>query len=954
MTIDDPRYGAQWHLALLDGIETVWSDYSGAGVQVGVYDDGMDQTHEDLAANYNASLQFSGTSFTDDGRHDSTWDGHGTAVGGLIAAALNGVGGVGVAWGARLTSVDYLGSLQGQSFATQLEALRHAASFDVVNQSYGVQASYDLGGDIGDVNSWAWQEAQALAIAVTQGRGGLGTVLVKAAGNEAHDATLTAQGLLGNAAGEGHNSLHTVMTVGAFDAQGRVADYSSWGANLWISAPAASHTTDVTGVGGYASGRYTNSFGGTSAATPVVAGVVALMLEAAPGLGYRDVQQILALSAAQTGSAYGGAGTGFERGDWRAFGGETWNGGALTWHASYGYGAVDTLAAVRMAEAWGLWQGAAQVEQSLIRQGYAAAPFATIRNDRALAEVVITVDEGVVIEHLYVTVDMDHARVGDLLVELVTPGGQALVLSDHEQGSTAISDDWTFGVAALAGMAAGGQWRVRVTDTVSGNAGTLNRATLDVLGHAASVNDVWTVTQDFRTLAAVDPGRAVFDDMNGGTDWLNAVALGANVTLTLGKTGLDGALSVGGTRWSSLTDGMIENAATGDGNDVLTGNAMANMLQAGRGHNVLRGGGGADDLSGSGATNVLVGEVRGLYGAAESDRVFRLFDAVFDRAPGLDGHQGFTAQLAAGMLSLGQLAGNLTASAEFGLRYGATSNTEFITRLFQNVFARAPAPEGLANWVAQLDGGRTRGEVVALFSESVEHVTLTATALARFDLHDPTEWTGVVYRLFGTVLGREPAPQGMLDWITTLSDGAALRDVVTGFVAGAEFQARYGATDDEGLITLLFRNVLERDPAPEGLDNWTTALANGMTRAEVVESFMNSLEYTAKAALGLEAFMRGYGTDDLLQAGSARAVLSGGLFADSFVFERQAGAVQQVTDLEPWDAIVLRGFGYADEDAALGHFTQAGADVVFFDQGMELRFLDTPLAMIDAGMIALA
>lgn len=962
MTISDPRRAEQWHLALLGGMEAVWTDYAGRGVSVGIYDDGMDTGHEDLVRNADLTLRFPG----DDGRHDTPWDGHGTAVAGLIGAALNGLGGVGVAWGAGLTPVDYLGSIQAQSFAAQLAALRHAAVFDVVNQSYGTTPDYDPDGDIGDSGSWAWSEAQAMLEVVRTGRGGLGTVLVKAAGNDADDAFLAAQGITGNVSGEGHAGLHTVMAVAALGRDGRVMAYSSYGAGLWIAAPAGSVTTDVTGTAGYASGSYTTSFGGTSAAAPVVSGVVALMLEANPGLGYRDVQGILALSAAQTGSAWGGPATGAEKGAWQALGGSTWNGGALTWSPSYGYGAVDALAAVRMAEGWSLWQGAARTEQTLIRQSYAAWPQAAITTG-VPAEARITVSGGVVIEHAYVTIDMSHARVSDLEIALVTPTGAVLDLLDHEQADALAGGDWTFGVAGLAGMLSTGIWTVRVRDTVAGATGTLRSATLDLMGSPPSLDDVWTVTRDFRALALVDPARAVLSDANGGTDWLNAVALTGNVTLTLGNTGgntggnpagsatTDGQLRVGGTHWATLTGDAIENAATGDGHDWLTGNAGANHLDAGRGRNVVIGGGGADVLTGRGQAAVLVGEARGLYGSAASDQVFRLFHAVFERAPGLDGHLGFAAQVAAGTLSLAQLAGNLTNSAEFRGRYGNTSDEAFMRLLFHNVFGRDPAPEGLANWVAQLEGGRTRGAVVALFSESAEHVALTARGLAAFDAHDATEWTGTVYRLFGAALGREPGPQGMLDWIASLAGGAALRDVVTTVMGSPEYQARYGGTSDTGFVTALFRNVLGRDPAQAGLDAWTGALAAGMSRAEAVERFMQTAENVARTAPALADFMRGFGADDVLRADAPQALLSGGLFSDTFVFHPQAGpVVQVVTDLEPWDLLRFEGFGYADAQEALTHFTRDGADVIFDDMGLLARFLDTGLAQIGADQVLVA
>jgi subtilisin family serine protease len=142
----------------------------------------------------------------------------------------------------------------------------------------------------------------ALADAVTLGRGGKGTVFLWAGGN-------------GNYNGDDSNydgwaASPYAIAVSAIGDDGEAAPYSEPGANILVCAPSNGGTqgvttTDITGSTGYnagtgsdyANGDYTNSFGGTSSATPAVAGVVALMLQANPNLGYRDVQEILMRSA---------------------------------------------------------------------------------------------------------------------------------------------------------------------------------------------------------------------------------------------------------------------------------------------------------------------------------------------------------------------------------------------------------------------------------------------------------------------------------------------------------------------------------------------------------------------------------------------------------------------------------------------------------------------------------
>ena len=105
----------------------------------------------------------------------------------------------------------------------------------------------------------------------------------------------------------------------------------------------------------------------------LVSGVVALMLEANPSLGWRDVHNILALSASHTGSGLASGPVNQEIDGWHVARTGTWNGGGMAHSADYGFGTVNALAAVSLAEVWGLMNGPAQAVP--IRFGYFGRSF---------------------------------------------------------------------------------------------------------------------------------------------------------------------------------------------------------------------------------------------------------------------------------------------------------------------------------------------------------------------------------------------------------------------------------------------------------------------------------------------------------------------------------------------------------------------------------------------------
>ncbi len=628
----NPLYSDQWHFSLIGDIETVWDDYTGDGVNIGIYDDGVQEDQHDLAGNYDASLEYNDLYYNDGDPNDTGAGGdtHGTQVAGLIAGENNDEGGIGVAWESTITAVDFLNDAPSSGY--YYETIEYMAAFDITNNSWGYLSPANPAFDIFDTGTQANLEYQSFQTVAETGRDGLGTIIIKAAGNYAYGYGFL--GVTGNSAvHDPLNNIHELVVVAATDQFGDVTYYSSYGSNILISAPAASVTTDLNGSDGDYPGDDSDGFGGTSAATPVSTGVVALMLEANPDLGWRDVQSILAISAAQTGSDYGSAATGYEVGDWYANGASDWNGGGMTYNVSYGYGMIDAYAAVRLAEVWSYFYDAAATSANMVE-----ATGSWIGNeaitDNTTTAVTIDVTEDIMIEHIYVTIDFEHTHLSELSVYLVAPDGTRILLMEDEGRGTDWDGDYTFGVASQMGVTSAGEWTVEIYDDgTKVDTGTLYSVDLEFEGAEITDNNVYHYTNDFLDLLSVDADRGTLFDAAGDADWINLAMISGSATVDLAA-----GVAVDGTTWFTITGG-IENLALGDGDDTALGTSGDNIIVAGRGNDTinglagndelvggegddrLNGGGGNDELNGDAGSDVVLGGSGGdiLFGGGDMD-----------------------------------------------------------------------------------------------------------------------------------------------------------------------------------------------------------------------------------------------------------------------------------------------------------------------------------------------
>lgn len=622
----DPLLSQQWHLfnntyGMLDlNVLGVWNPlsgpaYTGAGNYIVVIDDGFDYNHPDLFPNYDQGLDFDFDGANDYDPFGLSTDAHGTAVSGIIGAAANGTGAVGVAYNSVLIGYRVEGLISDAWLGSIAEAIGYAATnalADVTNISQGLANDLDSEFGNGYTASLFDDIETAINTSVTSGRGGLGTIIVKSAGNSRGAVLGDSDDYDVNADGWGNDTRQIV--VAAVDQNGFVSDYSSYGAAVLVSGfgtPGEVVTTDRVGSAGYDLGDFTYDFNGTSSAAPMVTGIVSLMLEANAALGWRDVQSILANTARHVGSAVGGAPSGFEFFQWGWNGANTWNGGGMHFSNDYGYGLVDALAAVRLAETWLMGNHSAQVSNNEYNNDVDMLNSSVIIPDGNTTGTTFSGNAafGDLVDRVTVSITFSTTYMGDVEIYLISPEGTQSILLRDQAGNLDFDGTWTFESQAFRGERANGLWQVRIVDDAGGDALVVSDILLRTYG-SNSANDRFVFTNEYSDYVAIGGHTNAIVDTNGGTnDTANASAVGTASTIRLdGVAGLiDGV---------STTFTNIENAIGGDGSDVIYGNTGNNrlygmrgndLIAAGAGNDTLYGGDGNDALGGGGGNDVMYG-----------------------------------------------------------------------------------------------------------------------------------------------------------------------------------------------------------------------------------------------------------------------------------------------------------------------------------------------------------
>jgi subtilisin-like proprotein convertase family protein len=434
--------------------------YTGLGVVIGIVDDGLETAHEDLAPNFVAehSYNFGALVGQDPANVNpvNPGDRHGMPAAGIAAASGgNGVGVTGVAPYAGLSAlrIDWYDATSDM-FTQATEY--HSDQIQVKSHSYTRSISY--------------MHDQEMVLA-NRNSAAAGCVNVRAAGN-GHV----------NANAKSVQSDRTSVVVAALGSDWQAADYSNFGANVFVTAPSSDSlynltqitTTDRSGAEGFNGisgyGSYTNAFGGTSASTPVVAGAVALVLQANPDLDVRGVKHVLAATSRVVDADHSG---------WRT------NGAGYSFNPFYGFGLVDATAAVDYAASYtppgneiSIGTGQVAVGQAIADIGPAVTNTFTITDTNPLESIELDITLA------------DGPYWGNYDIFLTSPSGTTSQLAYSEIGAPGAFEltTWEFSSAQFWGENPVGQWTISIQDLVEQDSSTWQ--SYEFTGYSADVEPV--------------------------------------------------------------------------------------------------------------------------------------------------------------------------------------------------------------------------------------------------------------------------------------------------------------------------------------------------------------------------------------------------------------------------------------------------------------------------------
>ncbi|MCG3863472.1 MULTISPECIES: S8 family serine peptidase, partial [unclassified Photobacterium] len=516
----DPLYFQQWHLnntgqdaySLSNASEGFdinigqlhVQGITGKDIHVAIVDSGLEIAHEDLVENVIPGMSYDFVEQDNDpspNQYETGGD-HGTSVAGLTAAVgFNGKGGRGVAPSASLSGFNFLKE-QDLDVFYETHGGEKTQTADVINQSYGYGFPSIL-----PTNAFYF-EVQEVFIKNHYEVVNKPALMIKSAGNGFHwlsgykrinsseeEARLPAQ--IANSDPENASFYNTVVSALNANSDEPLSSYSTVGSSVLFASTGGEYgvqypamiTTDVAGCdrgysnikfGKYYGGlddetqsesecSYTSMFNGTSSAAPVASGVAALIMQSNTDLSWRDVRYIMAKTATKIDLDFAPVILSQDGEQYIAEPGWVTNGAGNSYHNWYGYGMINAVEAVQMATR-NYTLLPPLIESEFITSDVIGAVDIPENFEGITKQIEITDD--ITIEAIQLKLDLDHERMSDIAVEVISPSGTRSVVATprhlhylNPKNYFGYDAEILFLSHAFLDEIAAGIWTVKIVDT---------------------------------------------------------------------------------------------------------------------------------------------------------------------------------------------------------------------------------------------------------------------------------------------------------------------------------------------------------------------------------------------------------------------------------------------------------------------------------------------------------
>uniref|UniRef100_A0AAY4E632 P/Homo B domain-containing protein n=1 Tax=Denticeps clupeoides TaxID=299321 RepID=A0AAY4E632_9TELE len=451
---NDPKWSNMWYIHCGDknnrcrsemNILSAWQrGYSGRNVVITILDDGIERNHPDLAQNFDqlASYDVNGNDHDPTPRYDSSNENkHGTRCAGEVAAVANNSHCiVGIAFNARIGGIrmldgDVTDVVEAKSLGIRPDYI------DIYSASWGPD---DDGKTVDGPGPLA---KQAFEVGIKKGRKGLGSIFVWASGNGGRQGD--------HCSCDGYtNSIYTI-SVSSTTENGNKPWYLEVCSSTLATTYSSGEFYDRKIVTTDLHQRCTDGHTGTSVSAPMVAGVIALTLEANPLITWRDVQHLLVKTSRPVH---------LKASDWKT------NAAGHRVSHLYGFGMVDAEAMVVEAKKW----RSVPAQHTCTKISDRRTRY--IRAEQSLNTTITSTgcrdnpeQQVAYLEHVVVRVLVVHPRRGDLEISLISPSGtrsQLLAKRLFDYSNEGFRN-WEFMTVHCWGERAEGQWTLEISDSPS-------------------------------------------------------------------------------------------------------------------------------------------------------------------------------------------------------------------------------------------------------------------------------------------------------------------------------------------------------------------------------------------------------------------------------------------------------------------------------------------------------